>query len=263
VQVDLNADIGEASTPRDELVELALLRLVTSVNIACGGHAGDVATMRRLVIVSRGRGLRIGAHPGYPDREHQGRVPLSLPESEIHQLVREQIEALGAIAVAAGARLTHVKPHGALYNQAATDRRLAAAVAAAVRDVDPALVLVGPCGSQLLEAGAEAGLVVWPEAFVDRMYRPDGTLVPRSEAGALITDPKVAAERALQLVLEGSLPADDGTVLRLRPRTLCIHADTPGAVAIARQVHDALVGRGIEIGTGAARASAAGNGRRS
>jgi len=259
VQIDLNADVGEASTPLDELVELALARTVTSVNIACGGHAGDVGTMRRLVAVARGRNLRIGAHPGYPDRAHQGRVPLSLPDREVYQLVREQIEALAVVARTTGARLTHVKPHGALYNQAAGDRRLADVVAAAVRDVDPALQLIGPCGSKLLEAGEASGLAVWPEAFVDRQYRPDGSLVPRGEAGAVITDPEAAAERAVQLVLDGRLLADDGrTVLQLRPRTLCIHADTPGAVAIGRHVHAALVQRGVEISSGAERTAEAG-----
>ncbi len=255
MQIDLNADVGEGSTPLDELVELALAGIVSSVNIACGGHAGDLGVMRRLVTVAHARGLRIGAHPGYRDRAHQGRAPLSLPEADVFQLIREQIETLAAVARAAGARLTHVKPHGALYSQAAGDRRLAVVVAAAVRDVDPALQLIGPCGSQLLEVGAAAGLAVWPEAFIDRLYRPDASLVPRGEPGAVITDPDAAAERAVQLVLDGTVLAGDGeTVLQLHPRTLCIHADTPGAVAIARHVHAALGERGVEIAAGKAEA---------
>lgn len=264
MQIDLNADVGEASTPLDELVELALTRTVTSVNIACGGHAGDLGTMRRMVAVARGRNLRIGAHPGYPDRQHQGRVPLSLPEPEVYQLISEQIEALADVARAAGAQLTHVKPHGALYNQAAGDRRLADVVAAAVRDVNPALQLIGPCGSKLLDAGTAVGLAVLPEAFVDRLYRPDASLVPRSEPGAVITDPETAAARAVQLVVAGTLPADDGqTVLQLRPGTLCIHADTPAAVAIARQVRAALVQHGVEIALGTERRAEAGRRARS
>jgi UPF0271 protein len=249
VQIDLNADVGEALTPIDELVELALTRVVSSVNVACGAHAGDIASMRRLVTVSHKAGLNVGAHPGYPDREHRGRRPMALPAVEVFRFVREQIALLADVARAAGARLSHVKPHGALYNQAAVDRPLADAVAAAVRDFDSTLRLIAPCRSRLVEAGVDAGLDVWPEAFVDRAYLADGSLVPRSEPGAVIADPEPAAARAVQLVLAGTLPAVGGEpVLQLRPRTLCVHADTPGAVLIAQRVRAALVERGVGIG---------------
>ena len=249
MHIDLNADVGEASTPIDELVELALTRVVSSVNVACGAHAGDIGAMRRLVTVAHTAGLNIGAHPGYPDRQHRGRRPMALPAEEVFRFVSGQVVLLADVARAAGARLAHVKPHGALYHQSAGDRQLAGAIAAAVRDVDPALRLIAPCRSRLLEAGVDAGLDVWPEAFVDRAYRPDGSLVPRGEPGAVIADPDLAAERAVQLVLTGTVTAAGGEhVLQLRPRTLCVHADTPGAVLIARRVRAALADRGVGIG---------------
>jgi UPF0271 protein len=252
VHIDLNADVGEATTPLEELVELALLDLVSSVNIACGGHAGDTASMRRLVAVAVAHDLHIGAHPGYPDPVHRGRRALALPPGETRELVRVQIARLAEVAAERGARLAHVKPHGALYNQAAVDPAVAAAVALGVRDVDPRLRLVGLCGSRLLEAGTAAGLPTWGEAFVDRAYRHDGTLVPRGEPGAVHTDPALAVTQALTLLLTGYVRASDGvTRVAVRPDTLCIHGDTPGAVLLARRLRAALSEKGIGVGAGA------------
>jgi UPF0271 protein len=252
VHIDLNADVGEAATPLEELVELALLDLVSSVNVACGAHAGDAASMRRLVAVAVAHGLHLGAHPGYPDPEHRGRRPLALPACDLRELVRVQVLTLADVASARGARLSHVKPHGALYNQAAVDRAVAEAVALGVHDADPELRLIGLCGSRLLEAAAAVGLETWGEAFVDRAYRPDGTLVPRGESGALHTDPSLAVTQALTLLLTGYVRASDGvTRVAVRPDTLCIHGDTPGAVALARRLRAALSEKGIGVGAGA------------
>ncbi len=254
VRIDLNADVGEATTPLEELVELALTSIVTSINIACGAHAGDRGAMRRLIAVAAARGLNPGAHPGYPDPQHRGRKLMAIPPADVYALVREQVLALAAIAADRGVQLSHVKPHGALYNQAAIDRPLADAVAGAVRDVDASIRLVGLCGSQLLEAGLAAGLGVRAEAFVDRGYQADGTLVPRNEPGALIGSADEAVAQALAIVLTGSVRTVDGQgEWRLRPDTLCVHADTPGAVTVARRVRAALAERGVDIGANARR----------
>jgi 5-oxoprolinase (ATP-hydrolysing) subunit A len=251
LHIDLNVDAGEAASPKDELVELALVSLVSSVNIACGAHAGDIGTMRRMVALAQAQGLNIGAHPGYPDPANRGRQPMTLPPEVVRRLVRDQVASLTSIAEERGTRLTHVKPHGALYNQAATDRLLATAVARGVHDVDPSYRLVGLWGSCLLEEGRAAGLMVWSESFIDRAYRPDGTLVPRSEAGALITDPNLAVTQALTMLLTGFVRAADGVSrVAMQPDTLCIHADTPGVVELARRLHHALADKGIGIGDG-------------
>jgi len=248
VHIDLNADVGEATTPLDELVELALVDLVSSVNVACGAHAGDRGAMRRLVSVAAAHGLNIGAHPGYADPAHRGRRPLNLPPDQVRQLVRDQVASLATVAAERGVRLSHVKPHGALYNQAVSDPTLAHAIALGVHDIDPTLRLVGLCHSQLIEAGLAVGLPVWSEAFVDRAYLPDGSLVPRDQTGAVHTDPTLAVTQALTLLLTGFVRAIDGvTRIAAQPDTLCIHADTPGAVALARRLRAALAEKGIAI----------------
>jgi UPF0271 protein len=251
VHIDLNVDVGEAASPKDELVELALVALVSSVNIACGAHAGDVSSMRRLVAIAQSHGLNIGAHPGYPDLANRGRLAMTLAPEVVRRLVRDQVAALAAIAEERGLRLAHVKPHGALYNQAATDRSLASAVARGIHDVDPSLRLVGLWGSCLVEEGRAVGLAVWGESFIDRAYRPDGTLVPRSEPGAVITDANLAVTQALTMLLTGFVRAADGiSRVAMQPDTLCIHSDTPGAVELVRRVHQALADKGIGIGDG-------------
>jgi UPF0271 protein len=241
MRIDLNADVGEGYDDR------ALLPFVTSVNVACGGHAGDERLMRDTVQAAAACGLAVGAHPGYPDRVHFGRRELAMGPAELGGTVHEQVSALCRIAAAAGIRLTHVKPHGALYNTAARDLDTARIVARAVREVDPTLRLVGLGGSRLLDAGREVGLDVAAEAFADRRYAPDGSLASRAREDALIHDPADAADQALRIVREREVRAIDGTRVVVRADTICIHGDTEGAVAIATAVRRRLEEAGVRV----------------
>ncbi len=236
--IDLNCDLGE-SAGHDE----ALLPLITSANVACGLHAGGPAEMAHVVRLAHQHGVAIGAHPGYADREHFGRRDLSLPPEAVEALLLYQLGALAALARAAGVELRHVKPHGALYNQAARDRSLAQAVARAVATFRRELILVGLAGSLLLEAGREAGLRVAGEGFPDRTYNPDGTLMSRTLPGAMLEDAEAVAANAVRLATEGV--ATPGG--RVPVETLCIHGDGPHAVAFARAVRAALTERGISL----------------
>ncbi|HVL91148.1 MAG TPA: 5-oxoprolinase subunit PxpA [Actinomycetota bacterium] len=238
--IDLNADVAEGAD------DAALYSIVTSVNIACGAHAGDDETMRDAVARAREHGVAIGAHPGYPDRDSMGRRALAIPPQEIARLMVEQIAALDRIVSRAGLRIRHVKPHGALYNQAAADAAIARAIASAVAAFDPALTLVGLAGSEMLAAGRAAGLEVAGEAFADRGYRADGTLLPRDEPGALIQDPVRAAAQAVALARGEPVPAGDGSVV-VEADTVCLHGDTPGAVRNAVSVRAALEAAGIKV----------------
>ncbi|HEV2460457.1 MAG TPA: 5-oxoprolinase subunit PxpA [Ktedonobacterales bacterium] len=243
--VDLNCDAGEAFGPWPMGDDKALIPLVTSVNIACGAHAGDPLVMRRTVELAVRHGVAVGAHPGYPDLQGFGRRALALSPGEVEVWVLAQIGALAAIAHAAGAPLRHVKAHGALYNAASDDPALAGAIARAVRAYDAGLVLVARAASAQATAARELGLRVAEEAFVDRNYDAAGRLLPRGRADALITDAHVAADRAVSLVQAGGLYAADGTWLRLRADTLCIHSDTPGAHALAQELRAVLERAGI------------------
>ncbi len=240
-RIDLNADVGEGYDDR------ALLPLLTSVNVACGGHAGDERTMADVARVAAASGLAVGAHPSYPDREHFGRREMTMGSSELRRAVSEQVSALADIAAAAGARLAHVKPHGALYNTAARDLDVARIIAQAVRDVDPALRLVGLAGSQLLVAGREMGLAVAAEGFADRRYAADGSLASRALGNALIHDVAEAADQALRIVCDHQVRALDGTPVGVRADTLCIHGDTDGAAAILTAVRRRLEEAGVVI----------------
>jgi len=242
IAIDLNADVGEGG-PSDD----ALIPLVSSVNIACGAHAGDAATMARTVVLAAAHDCAIGAHPGYADPEHFGRRALDLPTAAIHRLVAEQIEALAAHAHAAGTRLTHVKPHGALYNQAAREMDLALAVAQAVHDVDPDLALVGLAGSALLTAGRRFGLRVAAEAFVDRRYEADGNLTPRDHPDALIDDPEDAARQVLTILRTDRLMTRTGQMVELTADTFCVHGDSPAALALVRTLRERLAADGIAV----------------
>lgn len=241
-ELDLNSDLGEGAGT-DE----AIMPLVTSANIACGAHAGDEETMRATVELALRRGVTIGAHPGYRDRANFGRVAVEMPHQALVEDLRAQIEALRGIAADLGALLTHVKPHGALYNRGERDPDTAGAIVAAVRAVDPALVLVAPPDSAMHVAAALGACAVAREGFADRAYEPDGTLRSRRLPGAVHTDPRVAAAQALSFALEGGVRAVDGTFLALEIDTLCIHGDTPNAVAIARAVRAALEGAGVAV----------------
>ena len=228
--IDLNSDMGEGVGEDD-----ALLAVVSSANIACGMHAGDPSVMRRTVRAAKAAGVAIGAHPGFPDREGFGRRDLQMPPAEIEDSVIFQIAALAGIAAAEGAALAHVKPHGALYNMAAKDAAMADAIARAIAQVDPALVMVGLPTSALQRAAAKAGLRFAAEGFADRAYEADGSLVSRAKPGALITDPALAAEGAVRMAREG------------RVATICIHSDTPHAAAIGASVRRALDEAGVRV----------------
>ncbi len=245
--IDLNCDLGEAAEPARWEVEARVLAHVTSVNIACGVHAGDPDLMRRTVHLALAHEVAIGAHPGLRDRDGQGRRERTLTEADVENLIAYQIGALAGICALAGARLVHVKPHGALYTMAARDRRLADAVARAVAAADRRLILVGLAGSQLIAAGQAAGLATAEEAFIDRAYWTDGSLVPRDRPGALIHDEATAVARAVSLARDGTVPSLDGPPVRLRADTLCLHGDTPGADRLARAVRNALTDAGIRI----------------
>jgi UPF0271 protein len=240
VRIDLNADAGESLEEDDEL-----FAAVTSINVAAGFHAGDASLLRRTIRRARNQGVAVGAHPGFPDRSGFGRREMSLTASEVEDLVLYQVAAVAGVAAVEGLRLQHVKPHGALYNMAARDPGLAAAVAGAVCAFDRQLVLVGPPGSALLGAGRAAGLVVAAEAFADRAYSPDGSLVPRTSPGALIRDPALAVPRVLRMLRDQTVLAIDGTVLAIHADTICIHGDTPGAAALARAAREAIERAGI------------------
>jgi UPF0271 protein len=245
--LDLNCDAGEAFGPWPMGDDGALIPLMTSVNIACGVHAGDPVVMRRTVELAVQHGVAIGAHPGYPDLQGFGRRALALTPGEVEAWVLAQIGTLFGMARAVGASLQHVKPHGALYTAAADDPVLATAIARAVRAFDPDLILVARANSLQVQVGRDIGLRVAEEAFIDRGYDAGGRLLPRHQPAALITDPEVAAVRAVSLIRDGGLSAVDGTWLSLRPLTLCVHSDTAGAVALAESVRTALTQRGVRI----------------
>lgn len=243
--VDLNADMGESFGPWPMGADEALMPLVTSVNIACGAHAGDPLVMRRTLALAARHHVAVGAHPGYPDLQGFGRRAMAMPPTEVEAWVLAQIGALAGVARAVGVPLRHVKAHGALYNQASDDPALAEAIARAVRTFDPTLVLVARAGSLQVEAAQAAGLHVAEEAFADRGYDAQGRLVGRTQPGALVSKPEDAAARVVRLLQTGQIPALDGTVLSLRADTICFHSDSPGAPRIAGAVRDALLAAGI------------------
>ncbi len=244
--IDLNADVGEGFASEAQLVPL-----VSSVNIACGAHAGDLGTMRATVALALRHGAAIGAHPGFADRGHFGRRELPITPSEAAELVVGQTRLLVDAAAGLGARVGHVKLHGALYNMAARDKALARAVAEALagesRRCGSRWVLFALAGSELVAAGRAAGLEVLGEAFADRAYRPDGTLVPRTEPGAVIADADDAARQAVGLAREGSVRAVGGAEVRVAAGTICIHGDSTGAVEFAFRVRRGLEAAGIAV----------------
>ena len=240
--VDLNCDLGEGAGHDAELMPL-----ISSANIACGGHAGDEATMRGTIQLAREHQVAIGAHPGFADRENFGRVELPVSALEVRGLVLGQVQHLLAIALQCNARVRHVKPHGALYNMAARDPDLAQAVADAVYEADPRLLLVGLAGSCLLDAGAACGLSTISEVFADRSYQADGSLTPRSQPGALITDEKAVAAQVWQMVREGKVTATDGSAVPITADTICLHGDGDRAVAFATRLRAELKQAGLEI----------------
>jgi 5-oxoprolinase (ATP-hydrolysing) subunit A len=244
--IDLNSDVGESYGRWKLGDDAAVLAVVTSANVACGFHAGDPLTIEETVRLAKENGVAVGAHPSYPDLAGFGRRTMKMPAAEIEAAVIYQIGALAAIAAAHGVRLAHVKPHGALYNDAAKDRRLADAIASAVKRCG-ALPLVGLAGSSLVEAANAAGLRAIREAFCDRAYEGDGTLRDRSLAGAVIADGEAAARQAVSIAVHGRVRPYDGDELEITADTLCIHGDTPGAASIAAAVRVALERAGVIV----------------
>lgn len=242
MQIDLNADLGEGCDTDD-----ALLDLVSSANIACGWHAGGAATMQSSVRAAVAKGVAIGAHPSFHDPANFGRTEMDLPPNEVYAAVLYQLGALAAFATAAGGRITHLKPHGALYNQAARDIPMADAIAAAVRDFDPSIAIFGLANSQLIAATRRAGLLAIEEAFADRGYRDDGSLVPRSEPGALIDDEHTVLERTIAMVREQRVRAVSGKWVPLNAQTVCLHGDGPHALVFARRIRARFDAEGIEV----------------
>jgi len=245
--IDLNADLGESFGAWPLGDDAAMFRLVSSANIACGFHAGDAVTMVESVRLAATHGVALGAHPGYRDLAGFGRRHLAVDAGELAAELAYQLGALDGIARGAGVHVRYVKAHGALYHRLAVDAAAARAIADTVAAFDPELVILGSPGGELEHAADAAGLRFAREAFVDRAYLADGSLVPRGQPGAIVHDADAAAERAVELALTGGIAADDGARVELAPDSLCLHGDTPGAVEIAITVRRALEAAGIEV----------------
>jgi 5-oxoprolinase (ATP-hydrolysing) subunit A len=240
--VDLNSDLGEGAGHDNEILEL-----VSSANIACGFHAGDPASIFATIQAALERGVALGAHPSFDDRENFGRSEMTLPPAEVYSLVAYQIGGFHALARAAGGRMNHVKAHGALYNMAARDRALADVIANAIRALDPSLILFAPAESQLDYAATELGLNTISEVFADRNYLADGSLVARSDSRAFVHDPIEAADRIIRMLEEGKVRAIDGTDVAITASTVCVHGDNPQAVEFVRKLRRRLELEEIEI----------------
>ena len=245
--IDLNADVGEIPAALADGTEERLLGLVTSANIACGGHAGSVESMETVVAIAGRLHVSIGAHPGYPDPANFGRREMSMSREEIGGTVLAQVSALMDVARRQEATVRHVKPHGALYNVAAKDAGVASAIAAGLKPWRDELVLVGLAGSTMLDVWRDAGFQVAAEAFADRAYEPDGTLRARRHPDALITDPAVAAQQALEIAANGRVFPVTGSPIPVSAETLCVHGDTPNVIEILGAVRYELKSRGIEV----------------
>jgi UPF0271 protein len=245
--IDMNCDMGEMPAAIDDGTQESLMPFLSSVSVACGGHAGDEVTMKKTIQQALASKLAIGAHPSYRDRANFGRTEQHLPPESVAEAVYEQVRALDRVAASCGTRLVHVKPHGALYNQAARDPALAEAIAAGVARWNPHLVLVGLAGSATLETYRNAGFEVAGEAFADRRYEPDGSLRSRQHQDSLIRDPEEAARQALQIAESHELIAHGGAKIAVDARTICIHGDTPGAREIVSAVAQKLKQAGFQI----------------
>ncbi len=240
--IDLNSDLGEGAGHDNEILDL-----VSSANIACGFHAGDASSIFATIQAALERGVSLGAHPSFPDRENFGRSEMTMPPAEAYANVAYQIGAFHALARAAGGRMNHVKAHGALYNMAARDRALADVIANAVFALDPKLILFAPSRGEIEVAATEAGLQTASEVFADRNYLADGSLVPRSDARAFVHDPIEAAERIIRILAEGKVATVDGTDVTLFATTVCVHGDNPQAVEFVRRLRRRLELEDIEI----------------
>ncbi|MGC4083587.1 MAG: 5-oxoprolinase subunit PxpA [Vicinamibacterales bacterium] len=247
MRIDLNADAGESFGPYTLGDDAALMRSVTSVNVAAGFHAGDPSVLRRTIALARDHAVAVGAHPSFPDRSGFGRRDMSLSPQDAEDLVLYQIAAVAGVAHAEGVALAHVKPHGAMYNMAARDRELAEAIARATYAFDPQLALFAAPRSALASAGKAIGLRVVLEGFADRAYQPDGTLVPRSNPDALIPAVEDVVTRAMQIAVDRHITAVDGSLVQLDVDTLCIHGDTAGAPSLAAWIRAGLQSAGVDV----------------
>jgi len=247
MRIDLNSDLGEAYGPWPMGDDDAMLGIVTSANVACGGHASDPETMFRTLRTAAARGVVIGAHPGYADREGFGRRVIPMAPAEVGRMVAAQIGALAGVAALAGADVRYVKPHGALSNLASDDRAVADAIVASVKAQPGNLAFLAISGTELELAARAAGVPVYSEIFADRGYLPNGRLVPRSAPGAMIEDADAAAERLLRFLESGRMPVVGGAPIPLRADSICVHGDSPGAVAMAGKVRAALEAAGVTL----------------
>ena len=247
IRIDINCDMGESFGPWAMGADERVMPHITSANIACGAHAGDPRVMRRTVRLAKQHGVSVGAHPGFADLHGFGRREFQADPGEVEDAVIAQVGALAAIARAEGMTLRHVKAHGALYNMAARDRRLADAIARAIAAVDGSLLMFGLPNSPMLEAGAAAGLHVAAEGFADRAYEPDGSLTPRSRAGAVIHDAALVVERAVRMVRDAVVLTPAGGEIAMKIDTICVHGDTPGAPELARRIRAGLDAAGIHV----------------
>lgn len=246
-RIDLNSDLGEGFGPWSMGDDAAVLSIVSSANIACGGHASDPETMFNTLQLARTNGVTIGAHPGYNDREGFGRRVIPMSPNGIGCMVAAQIGALRALAMMAGTTVSYVKPHGALANLASADRMVADAIVAAVAQIDPQLHILAISGMQLEHAARDTGLSVYSEIFADRGYLSSGQLVPRGQDGAMIHDPTEASDRLLRYLETGLMPVIDGDPIKLDAHSICVHGDSAGAVAMARMIHDRLTAEGVTV----------------
>lgn len=245
--IDLNSDLGESFGAYTIGNDKDVLQYVSSANIACGFHAGDPTVMQRTVALALSKGVALGAHPGLPDLVGFGRRKMAVSPADAYAMVVYQVGALQAFATAQGATLQHVKPHGALYNMAAKDEALAAAIAKAVHDVNPALILYGLAGSYLITEGEKAGLQTASEVFADRTYQPDGSLTPRTQPDAMVTDEDVAIARVLRMITEGVVQAQNGQDIPVKADTVCIHGDGAKALAFAEKIKQALLAHDVAV----------------
>jgi UPF0271 protein len=247
IAIDINADLGESEESLANGNDFELMRHITSANVACGGHAGDEHTMRETLEAAKKLNVAVGAHPGYPDRANFGRIESPMLPAEIEASVRHQIGSLAKIAESLGVKLVHVKPHGALYHAANKDPEVAMALGRAVQAIDPQLIMVGQAGSSALSIWQSMGLRCAAEAFADRAYEPNGTLRKRSLPGALLDIPEHAALQALDIAIRHSVRASNGSELPVSAQTVCIHSDTPGSAAIAREINARLKAAGVPV----------------
>jgi 5-oxoprolinase (ATP-hydrolysing) subunit A len=245
--LDLNCDMGEGFGAWTMGDDAELLDHVTSANIACGFHAGDPGTIHRTVKLALDKGVAVGAHPSLPDLQGFGRRRMIVSAEEAYDMVLYQVGALAGFATACGGKLAHVKPHGALYNMAVKDTKLAQAIAQAVKDFDPRLILFGLAGSELVRAGRQAGLKTASEVFADRTYQSDGSLTQRTQPDAMIHDPDAAIAQVRRMIEEGKVKSTGGPDVVVTADTLCIHGDEPGAVEFARRIRAALDADGVHV----------------